>query len=85
MKLEFGILKLEFGILNLEFYPVSELGLSTMRYRRFEDLPVWNTAIELALATVTDRSKRSDQAAREREEFLKELLEIRNKHVAQRN
>ena len=56
-----------------------------MRYRRFEDLPVWNTAIELALATVTDRSKRSDQAAREREEFLKELLEIRNKHIAQRN
>ena len=34
---------------------------------------------------VTERSKRSDQAAREREEFLKELLEIRNKHVAQRN
>jgi len=34
---------------------------------------------------VTEGSKRSDQAACEREEFLKELLEIRNKHIAQRN
>ena len=34
---------------------------------------------------VTEKLKRSDQATREREEFLKELLEIRNKHAASRN
>jgi four helix bundle protein len=34
---------------------------------------------------VTKKSKLADQAARERAEFLKELLEIRNKHVASPN
>ena len=34
---------------------------------------------------VTEKLKRSDQAAREREEFLKELLEIRKKDAASRN
>ena len=137
-----------------------------MRYKRFEDLPVWNTAIDLAVSVsnniaegfergtnnellmflyiargsagevrsmcclvdrlpsftglnretsavkskaescskqlkawaealqnsdykgeryVTEKLKRSDQATREREEFLKELLEIRKKDAASRN
>ena len=34
---------------------------------------------------VTEKVKRSDQATREREEFLKELLEIRKKDAASRN
>jgi hypothetical protein len=34
---------------------------------------------------VTEKVKRSDQANREREEFLKELLEIRKKAAASRN
>jgi four helix bundle protein len=34
---------------------------------------------------VTEKLKRSDQATREREEFLKELLEIRKKDAASRN
>lgn len=34
---------------------------------------------------VTDKLKRSDQATREREEFLQELLEIRKKDAASRN
>jgi four helix bundle protein len=34
---------------------------------------------------VTDKLKRSDQATREREEFLKELLEIRKKAATSRN
>jgi hypothetical protein len=34
---------------------------------------------------VTERLKRSDQATREREDFLKELLEIREKDAASRN
>ena len=34
---------------------------------------------------VTEKLKRSDQATREREEFLKELLEIRKNHAASRN
>jgi four helix bundle protein len=34
---------------------------------------------------VTDKLKRSDEATREREEFLKELLEIRKKDAASRN
>jgi hypothetical protein len=34
---------------------------------------------------VTEKLKRSDQATREREEFLKELLEIRRKDTASRN
>jgi four helix bundle protein len=34
---------------------------------------------------VTEKLKRSDQATREREEFLKELLEIRRKDAASRN
>jgi four helix bundle protein len=34
---------------------------------------------------VTEKLKRSDQATREREEFLKELLEIRKKDTASRN
>jgi seryl-tRNA synthetase len=34
---------------------------------------------------VTEKLKRSAQASREREEFLKELREIRNKDAASRN
>jgi len=34
---------------------------------------------------VTEKLKRSDQATREREEFLKESLEIRKKDTASRN
>ena len=34
---------------------------------------------------VTEKLKRSDQATREREDFLKELLEIRKKDAASRN
>ena len=34
---------------------------------------------------VTERLKRSDQAARDREEFLQELMAIKNKHVALQN
>lgn len=34
---------------------------------------------------VTEKLKRSDQATREREEFLKELVEIRKKDAASRN
>lgn len=34
---------------------------------------------------VTEKLKRSDQATREREEFLKELLEVRKKDAASRN
>jgi predicted Holliday junction resolvase-like endonuclease len=34
---------------------------------------------------VTEKIKQSDQATREREEFLKELVEIRKKDAASRN
>jgi len=34
---------------------------------------------------VTEKSRRSNQASREREEFLQELLEVRKKHAASRN
>lgn len=34
---------------------------------------------------VTEKSRRSNQTSREREEFLQELLEVRKKHAASRN
>jgi four helix bundle protein len=42
---------MESGIWNLEFGIPTRLETrnSAMRYKRFEDLPVWNTAIELAV------------------------------------
>src|SRR5207245_5951423 len=49
----FNSVPLEFGILNLKFIPAwlylfSSTEVTPMRYKRFEDLPVWNEAIELA-------------------------------------
>jgi four helix bundle protein len=46
--LEFGIWNLESGII-LAALSTSTSGESSMRYHRFEDLPVWNSAIDLAV------------------------------------
>jgi four helix bundle protein len=55
----FGILNLEFGIWNLESEGPQNLArrIPVMRYKRFEDLPVWNTAIELAIGVYMLTSK----------------------------
>ena len=63
-----------------------------MKYTRFEDLPVWRDAIELAVRTfaltakpfrgtryLTDKSRRTEKQRSEREEFLLELEQIRNR------
>lgn len=57
LNLESGVLNLEFGILNLESRQNSSIGASPMKYKRFEDLPVWNTAIDLAVAIYALTSK----------------------------
>jgi len=69
-----------------------------MKYSRFEQLPVWKAAIELAVTVeslgsslqnteirgtryLTDKSRRAETQRRERDEFLKELAEIRNRNA----
>jgi four helix bundle protein len=47
-RFEFGIWNLESGII-LAALSTSTSGESSMRYHRFEDLPVWNSAIDLAV------------------------------------
>jgi four helix bundle protein len=43
--------------LNLKYQLQFSGGTPAMRYKRFEDLPVWNTAIELAVAVFALTSK----------------------------
>ncbi len=47
-----------------------------MKYKRFEDLPVWNAAIDLAVAIHALSSK---------SEFLAELAVFRNKSEVSNN
>ena len=60
-----------------------------MKYNRFEELPVWKAAIELTVAVFALTAKPTFKTyyslrnqleqSREREEFLKELAEIRDR------
>ena len=61
-----------------------------MRYKRFEDLPVWNAAIDLdsdlkGERFVNEKTRRVDEITRQRKEFLAELDEIKNSHGATNN
>jgi four helix bundle protein len=47
--LESGIWNLESGIILKRLYQTTSQGATTMRYSHFEDLPVWNSAIDLAV------------------------------------